>query len=116
METLNLKQAAELLNIHRETLRQGAKAGEIPGAKIGKSWVFIKEDLLSHIRALYPSQRQVVQVSSQQEKNTWHCTAERKARHGGRADGGKIAVARRSLERRPGFAGTRIFVRGRDHA
>ena len=71
--------------VTRETLRQGAKAGEIPGAKIGKSWVFIKEDLLSHIRALYPSQRQVVQVSSQQEKNTWHCTAERKARHGGRA-------------------------------
>ncbi len=68
METLNLKQAAEFLNIHPETLRQGAKAGEIPGAKIGKSWVCIKEDLLNHIRARYAPKRQVAQVHIEEKK------------------------------------------------
>jgi excisionase family DNA binding protein len=41
MGTLNLKQAAALLKIHPVTLQEKAKAGEIPGAKVGRAWVFI---------------------------------------------------------------------------
>ena len=44
MHTLDLKQAAEFLKMHPVTLQCKAKAGEIPGAKPGKSWVFIDED------------------------------------------------------------------------
>jgi excisionase family DNA binding protein len=51
MNTLNLQQAAELLRIHPVTLQAKAKAGEIPGAKIGKCWVFVDVDLIDHIRA-----------------------------------------------------------------
>ena len=53
MHTLNLKQAAVFLKMHPVTLQSKAKAGEIPGAKPGKSWVFIDEDLANYIRSQY---------------------------------------------------------------
>jgi excisionase family DNA binding protein len=54
METLTLRDAAALLKIHPVTLLTKAKAGEIPGAKIGKRWVFVEIDLIEHIRSQYP--------------------------------------------------------------
>ena len=53
MRTLTLNQAAEFLKIHPQTLRTRALSGELPGAKIGKSWVFIEEDLAAAIRSRY---------------------------------------------------------------
>ena len=53
METLTLSEAAEFLKVHPQTLRQRAKSGEIPGAKVGRSWVFLEEDLVRVIRARY---------------------------------------------------------------
>ena len=67
METLDLKQAAELLKMHWQTLREKAKTGQIPGAKIGKQWVFIKDDLVSHIRSQYASTRSRSQVQRRGE-------------------------------------------------
>jgi excisionase family DNA binding protein len=55
IRTLTLEDAAELLKIHPQTLRKKAMLGEIPGAKLGKSWVFIEEDLANHIRSNYIS-------------------------------------------------------------
>ena len=56
MKTLTVDEACALLKIHRDTLYQRAKAGLIPGAKIGKSWVFIEEDLINFIRGKYKCQ------------------------------------------------------------
>lgn len=53
--TLDLKQAARLLRMHPVTLMKKARSGEIPGAKVGKQWVFIQVDLLEYIRAQYSS-------------------------------------------------------------
>jgi hypothetical protein len=53
MNTLTLNQAADFLKIHPQTLRTRALTGELPGAKIGKSWVFIEEDLAAAIRSRY---------------------------------------------------------------
>jgi excisionase family DNA binding protein len=53
MNTLTLEQAAELLKMHPVTLQGKAKAGVIPGCKIGRRWVFIEIDLIEHIRAQY---------------------------------------------------------------
>lgn len=41
MNTLDLKQAAAFLHMHPEELRSRAKRGLIPGAKIGRKWVFL---------------------------------------------------------------------------
>ena len=54
MDTLNLQEAARFLKIHPVTLQEKARAGEIPGAKIGKCWVFVEIDLVEYIRSQYP--------------------------------------------------------------
>src|ERR1700690_3273433 len=51
---LTVQQAAALLKIHSVTLLGKARAGVIPGAKIGKCWVFVEIDLLDYIRSQYP--------------------------------------------------------------
>ena len=53
MKTLNLREAAAFLKMHPVTLQGKAKVGDIPGAKPGKSWVFIDEDLANYIRSQY---------------------------------------------------------------
>ncbi|MBV8271643.1 MAG: helix-turn-helix domain-containing protein [Cupriavidus sp.] len=40
MCTIDLAAAAEILGAHPETVRLKAKAGLIPGRKVGKRWVF----------------------------------------------------------------------------
>jgi excisionase family DNA binding protein len=40
MKTIDLVQAAALLGAHPETVRLKAKAGELPGRKVGKRWMF----------------------------------------------------------------------------
>jgi excisionase family DNA binding protein len=53
VQTLDIKEAAAFLKMHPVTLQCKAKSGEIPGAKPGKCWVFIKEDLAEYIRSQY---------------------------------------------------------------
>ena len=67
METLDLKQAAHFLRLHPEELRQRAKAGRIPGAKVGRCWVFLQDDLVEYLRSLYPASRQALQVTLRKE-------------------------------------------------
>jgi hypothetical protein len=71
MKTLGLHAAAELLGVHPVTLREKARLGEIPGAKIGKSWVFVDVDLIDHIRAQYPLR---VMQGDRQEQSICHST------------------------------------------
>ncbi|MHA6822179.1 helix-turn-helix domain-containing protein [Ralstonia pseudosolanacearum] len=40
LHTIDLQTAAKLLGAHPETVRLKAKAGMIPGRKVGKRWVF----------------------------------------------------------------------------
>lgn len=68
--TLNLKEAAELLNMSPRTLQAKAHAGEIPGAKPGKKWVFIDEDLHAYIRSKYKA-------------NSWHSSNDQDQSFGG---------------------------------
>jgi len=42
MNTLNLKQAAAFLHMHPEEVRSRSKRGVIPGAKVGRKWVFLR--------------------------------------------------------------------------
>jgi Helix-turn-helix domain len=64
MKTLNLSEAAAFLHMHPEEVRMRAKRGIIPGAKIGRRWVFIEEDLADFVRSLYPEKRQALPVKN----------------------------------------------------
>jgi len=68
MNTFGLKQAAAYLHIHPEELRRRAKAGRIPGAKVGRAWVFLEEDLAGYLRSLYGHPRQALQVTPRKEE------------------------------------------------
>lgn len=57
MKTLTLKQAATFLQVHLDWLRKEAKAGRIPGRKMGRFWRFIEEDLVVWLRSGYAEPR-----------------------------------------------------------
>jgi excisionase family DNA binding protein len=80
MATLGLHEAARYLHCHPEELRRRAKAGRIPGAKVGRAWVFLEDDLAQHIRSLYPNPRQALRVTFEKELQ---CHSASEARPGG---------------------------------
>ena len=82
MRTLNTKQAADFLNMHPVTVQEKARAGVIPGAKPGKCWVFLEDDLAAYLRSLYPSTRQALQ-GDVKESTACHSTNARARLTGG---------------------------------
>ncbi len=83
MKTLDLQEAAAFLRMNPETLRQKTKAGIIPGAKPGKSWVYVEEDLIAFLRSQYAGPAEPVRVTDANEEAICHSTVE--ARRGGSA-------------------------------
>lgn len=65
MQTLGLKKAAAMVNLHPQTLRQMAIEGKAPGAKPGKKWVFIVSDLADWLRGQYVSGTEQTQQPQQ---------------------------------------------------
>jgi hypothetical protein len=51
--SVGLIEAAKFLRLHPEELRKRLKLGKIPGAKIGRSWVMLTEDLMEYVRRQY---------------------------------------------------------------
>lgn len=49
MSTLDLSEAAALLKMSADALMRKARAGIVPGAKLGRRWVFEKDSLLALI-------------------------------------------------------------------
>lgn len=49
--TIGLEEAGKLLRCSPDTVRKMAKAGEIPGTKVGRAWVFYTEQLLEWVAA-----------------------------------------------------------------
>ena len=50
MKTYDLIECADLLKVDRNTVLKIAGTGELPGAKIGRAWVFLEDDVLSFLR------------------------------------------------------------------
>jgi len=50
-ETLGAEEAAALLHAECATVMQYARKGQLPGTRIGKSWVFLREDVIAFLRA-----------------------------------------------------------------
>ncbi len=83
MKIFDLREAAAFLRMNPETLRQKAKAGVIPGAKSGRCWVFLEEDLVTYLRSQYAVPAEPVRVTELNEEEVCHFTVE--ARRGGSA-------------------------------
>ena len=59
MRTMDLTECAAFLKIERTHALKLAGEGVLPGAKIGRAWVFLEEDLVAYLKA---------EVKQQQEK------------------------------------------------
>lgn len=49
-ETMDLTAVAAYLGARVDTVAQLARKGELPGAQIGKGWIFLREDVLAFLR------------------------------------------------------------------
>lgn len=50
MKTYDIHEAAEFLKVDRSTALELAGSGALPGAKVGRSWVFLESDLEDYLR------------------------------------------------------------------
>ena len=50
MQSLDIHETADILKVHRDTVEELAKMGELRGAKIGRSWVFIDSDIFTYLQ------------------------------------------------------------------
>lgn len=82
IKTLALEEAAAFLHLHPVTVAERAKLGIIPGAKLGKRWVFIEEDLVGYLRSFYAPSPRALQ-GDQHEETVCHFTNARTHRSGG---------------------------------
>jgi excisionase family DNA binding protein len=48
-EVLTTDEAAALLKVSTKTLLKEARAGLLPGQKVGRSWRFVRRDLLASL-------------------------------------------------------------------
>jgi DNA binding domain, excisionase family len=53
MNTLDLEEAAAFLKCSDDTIRELVASGELPGAKVGRKWVFVDIDLIEWLRTQY---------------------------------------------------------------
>ncbi len=58
LRTLDLGEAAAFLKVSEATAQELAACGELPGAKIGRAWVFLLDDLADWLRAQTKAQRE----------------------------------------------------------
>jgi len=48
-ETIDSNECADLLRCTADQVEELARAGDIPGLKLGRSWLFMRSDLLSYL-------------------------------------------------------------------
>jgi excisionase family DNA binding protein len=67
MATFGIEEAADFLRIERVYALKLAGQGILPGAKIGKAWVFLEEDLRDYLRNEVKRQQMLRREPTQDE-------------------------------------------------
>jgi hypothetical protein len=65
LRTLDIDECAEFFKVDRKTALQLAGRGEFPGAKIGRAWVFLEDDLAEYLRTQVRVQMRQRQIESE---------------------------------------------------
>jgi molybdopterin-binding protein len=65
MTTLNAEQAAELLHLNVKRVQGLARAGKLPAARVGRKWLFHRDDLEALLgKAASPPVRRALAISA----------------------------------------------------
>jgi excisionase family DNA binding protein len=65
IETINSEECAEIMKCTAERVEEMARAGEIPGLKIGRNWLFVRGDLLAWLAEKAREEAQVRRMKRQ---------------------------------------------------
>lgn len=76
-DTINSESCAELLHCTPEQVEELARAGEIPGLKLGRGWLFVRADLLAYLAEKARAEAQERRAKRQPQA---HFTPETKTR------------------------------------
>jgi excisionase family DNA binding protein len=68
--TLTLEEAASFLKMSSECLRRKVKAGDIPGRKTGKKWVFLEDRLVEWLSNTDLAVKPVNFISDEKVRNS----------------------------------------------
>ena len=58
MKTYDINEVADFLKVDRTTALQLAADGVLPGAKVGRAWVFLEDELVNYLRDVTRAQTQ----------------------------------------------------------
>jgi excisionase family DNA binding protein len=58
MKTYDIHEAADFLKVDRSTALDLANGGALPGAKVGRAWVFMEDELINYLRDVTRKQTQ----------------------------------------------------------
>ena len=86
MKTYDIHEAADFLKVDRSTALELANGGTLPGAKVGRAWVFMEDELLNYLRDITRKQTQERRAQAEacsalrisQQGPTRHCTSGRR--------------------------------------
>lgn len=48
-QILTVEEVAEILRVTPRTVAEWSRAGDLPGFKMGRNWLFFEDDLLEHL-------------------------------------------------------------------
>lgn len=80
--TVDADEAAAILKIHQQTVKEKARKGDLPGTRIGRRWVFVTADLLAIVRGDWGLRERIGQSASP-ENRVCRSTAAKIPRSGG---------------------------------
>ena len=102
MKTYDINEAADFLKIDRSTALELANLGTLPGAKVGRAWVFMEDELVAYLRDVTRKQTQARRARREAAQIIDRGPAGARRRRGGAA--GRCpsyqSLAARSLPRR----------------
>lgn len=101
-ETADLSEAAELLKVSSSTLLRRARAGIVPGTRMGRRWVFVRADLIDIIRQNYKRPCSIAAQGLRTGTSDSRSTAEKSASQLAQAIARKRKNSKRVLELVPG--------------
>jgi excisionase family DNA binding protein len=84
MKTYDIHEAADFLKIDRSTALELAHIGALPGAKVGRSWVFMEDELVAYLRDVTRKQTQARRADAEAAQVIGRAQQEPKPRRRGR--------------------------------
>lgn len=68
-ETMDIHEVASLCRAEPETIAQYARAGVLPGTKMGKGWVFLHDDVITFLRQRIAEETQLRRAKTNGSKD-----------------------------------------------